>query len=318
MASPVFTYQIKDTNHTSKKIIVIAGPTAVGKTAVAIEIAKQLNSVILSADSRQCYRELNIGVARPSPQELKSVPHYFIASHSIHENIGAAFYEKYALDILQQLFKQHNTVVVTGGTGLYIKALVDGLDEIPEVPGPVRAAIIKNYEENGISWLQEQLQIKDPLFFSQGEMQNPQRMMRALEVREATGQSIISYRKTTKAYRDFSIKQFALEMPREMLNERINKRVDIMMLAGLEAEAKSLWHYRHLNALQTVGYKEMFEYFDGKINLQNTKELIQQNTRRYAKRQMTWFKKQANIHWIDASAEPDAKTLATAILDMSA
>lgn len=318
MASPVFTHQIKDTNHTSKKIIVIAGPTAVGKTAVAIEIAKQLNSVILSADSRQCYRELNIGVARPSPQELKSVPHYFIASHSIHENIGAAFYEKYALDILQQLFKQHNTVVVTGGTGLYIKALVDGLDEIPEVPGPVRAAIIKNYEENGISWLQEQLQIKDPLFFSQGEMQNPQRMMRALEVREATGQSIISYRKTTKVNRDFSIKQFALEMPREMLNERINKRVDIMMLAGLEAEAKSLWHYRHLNALQTVGYKEMFEYFDGKINLQNTKELIQQNTRRYAKRQMTWFKKQVNIHWIDASAEPDAKTLATAILDMSA
>ncbi len=301
-----------------KKIIIIAGPTAVGKTAVAIKVAEKKGTVILSADSRQCYKELNIGVARPSQQELASVPHYFIASHSIQQKIDAAYYETFALDLLKQLFLEHDTVVVTGGTGLYIKALVQGLDEIPEVPEATRQAIIKGYETNGIEWLQQQLQLKDALFASRGEMQNPQRMMRALEVMVATGRSIISFRTTTKASRDFGITTVGLEMPREILNERINNRVNAMIAAGLEAEVRSLLPHRHLNALQTVGYKEMFDYFDGNITLQQASDLIKQNTRRYAKRQMTWFKNQATMQWIDVWQQADAEDVADTILKLTA
>lgn len=285
-----------------------------GKTAVAIEVAKKLSTVILSADSRQCYLELNIGVARPSEAELNEVPHYFIASHSIQQKIDAAFYENYALTLLQKLFQKQTTVVVTGGTGLYIKALVEGLDEIPKIPESIREAIIKNYEQEGIDWLQNQLHLKDPLFTASGEMQNPQRMMRALEVVEVTGQSILNFRSGKKAKRDFEIIQTALEMPREILNERINERVEKMIENGLEQEARSLLKFRHLNALQTVGYKEMFEYFDGNISMQQAIDFIKQNTRRYAKRQMTWFKRQAETAWFD-TLEKDPETLASAILN---
>lgn len=287
-----------------------------GKTAVAIEVAKKLGSVILSADSRQCYKELNIGVARPSTSELAEVPHFFIASHSIHEKIDAAFYEKFALDLLQKLFKEHGTVVVTGGTGLYIKALVEGLDEIPEIPIETREAIIKNYAGGGIEWLRQQLNLKDPQFASHGEMQNPQRMMRALEVVEVTGRSVISFRSGAKAKRDFEIFQAGLELPREHLNLRINQRVDAMIDAGLEKEATELLDYRNLNALQTVGYKEMFDFFDGKISGPEAHALIKQNTRRYAKRQMTWFKKQREIIWFDAF-QNNAETLAESILTVA-
>ncbi len=243
---------------------------------------------------------MNIGVARPSVEELSQVPHYFIASHHINNDINAAWYEQYALNLLQDLFKQHDTIIVTGGTGLYIKALVDGLDAIPEVVSTIREQVIAGYEAKGISWLQEQVQLHDPLFSSTGEMQNPQRMMRALEVVLGTGQSIISFRNSGKQSRPFRIIQVGLELPRENLYERINIRVDGMMQAGQEEEALSLLPYRHLNALQTVGYRELFDYFDGSISRQGAIEQIKQNTRRYAKRQMTWFKRQADMHWVDA------------------
>jgi tRNA dimethylallyltransferase len=273
----------------------------VGKTAHAIEVARHFNTVILSADSRQCFKEMNIGVARPTVAERQQVPHYFIASHHIQDDIIAAWYENYAVNLLNELFSQYDTVIVTGGTGLYIKALTEGLDAIPEVADSIRQEVIDQYREKGIAWLQEQLRVYDPLFASTGEMQNPQRMMRALEVVLGTGQSIISFRSTSKAARPFRIIQVGLELPRETLYERINLRVDLMMEAGQEQEARSLLPHRHLNALQTVGYKELFDYFDGVTSLVDAVEQIRQNTRRYAKRQMTWFKRQADMHWIDAT-----------------
>lgn len=303
--------QPTQTKHNAHTLIVISGPTAVGKTTLALQAALHFNTVILSADSRQCYKELNIGVARPSIEELKSVPHYFIASHSIHDEINAAFYENYALNLLNELFIRHNRIIVTGGTGLYIKALLEGLDEIPEIPQQTRNTIIQNYEANGIEWLQNELKNKDPLFFAEGEIQNPQRMMRALEVAEATGKSIISFRNKEKIKRNFDILQIGLELPRETLYHHINNRVDAMIAAGLEAEVKNLLPKRHLNALQTVGYKEMFDYFDGNISLTKAIELIKQNTRRYAKRQMTWFKKQPGIHWLNRATKADFISLIT-------
>ncbi len=286
-----------------------------GKTAHAIEVARHFSTVILSADSRQCFKELNIGVARPSAEELQQVPHYFIASHSIHDEITAAWYETYALDVLQQLFAVHDVVVVTGGTGLYIKALTDGLDAIPQVDESIRQHIVQQYEAEGLSWLQQQLQLHDTLFSARGEMQNPQRMMRALEVVLATGQSVLSFRNGGKKPRPFNIIQAGLELPREILYERINTRVDLMMQAGLEAEAHSLLSCRHLNALQTVGYKELFGYFDGITSLQQATDLIKQNTRRYAKRQMTWFKRQAALHWISLQETQDIIPAITQLLD---
>lgn len=294
-----------------KHLIVIAGPTACGKTALAINVANHYNTAILSADSRQCYKELNIGVARPSVQELAAAPHYFIASHSVHEPVNAALYEAYALNTLQHLFKKHNVVVVTGGTGLYIKALLEGLDDIPETDENIRKEIAAQYQTLGMSWLQQQLMLEDALFAAQGEMQNPQRMMRALEIVRHTGQSIINFRNKHKKEREFTAIQIALTLPREILYERINKRVDAMIERGLESEAKSLLPYKNLNALQTVGYKEFFDYFDGKQTLDRTIELIKQNTRHYAKRQITWFKKQQEMLWLPADDERVAQKIYT-------
>lgn len=280
-----------------KTVIIIAGPTAVGKTAAAIDLARQLNTEIISADSRQCFKELNIGVARPSEEELAAVPHHFIASHSIHDEISAASYEEFALQKTNELFQQHDYVVMVGGTGLYIKAFCEGLDAIPAIDPAIRNEIVNSYEQNGLSWLQEQVKVKDPLFFSQGEIQNPQRLMRALEVAEATGQSVLSFHKGQKAARDFNILKAGLELPRPVLNERINNRVDQMMQQGLLEEVKKLLRYKQLNALQTVGYKELFAYLDGEISLEKAVEQIKTNTRQYAKRQMTWFKKDAGMQW---------------------
>ncbi|MFT3902371.1 MAG: tRNA (adenosine(37)-N6)-dimethylallyltransferase MiaA [Niabella sp.] len=282
-----------------KTLIVVAGPTAVGKTALAIEIAKHYHTQILSADSRQCYKELNIGVARPSPQELAAVPHHFIASHSIKDDINAAWYEAYGLDVLEKIFSEHPVAVVVGGTGLYIKALTQGLDEIPPIPEDIRKGIAQIYSAKGISWLQQELAEKDPLFDAHGEMQNPQRMMRALEVLTVTGKSILHYRSQTPKSRAFNTLLIGLQRPRQQLYDAINTRVLQMMQDGLMEEARGLIPYRHLNALQTVGYKEMFDFFDGNISLDRAIELIQQNTRHYAKRQMTWFSKQPGIQWFE-------------------
>lgn len=275
-----------------KRVIVIAGPTAVGKTTAAIELAKQLGTEIISADSRQCYREMKIGVARPSEGELREVRHHFIASHSIQEEVTAAGFEKFALAKAEELFQRHDSIVMVGGTGLYIKAFCEGLDEIPGIDPQVRSSIIQQYEEKGIAWLQEELKKKDPQFERVGEMLNPQRMMRALEVIESSGKSIIEFRKGGRTPRDFEITKIGLQLPREELNQRINARVDAMMEAGLLEEVRQLLPYRHLNALQTVGYRELFDYIDKKISLPAAIEQIKINTRQYAKRQMTWFRKE--------------------------
>jgi len=221
-----------------KTVIVIAGPTAVGKTAVAIQVARQFNTEIISADSRQCYKELNIGVARPSEEELAAVKHYFIASHSIHQKVTAATFEQYALEKADEIFQKHDIAVMVGGTGLYIKAFCEGMDETPDVSEAIRNDIVEKYFEYGLNWLQEEVQKLDPLFYAKGEIQNPQRLMRALEVYKATGQSIMHFRKGVKAERDFKLIKVALELPKEQLHHNINIRVDKMMEAGLLEEVQ--------------------------------------------------------------------------------
>ena len=290
----------------NKTCIIIAGPTAVGKTALAIEIAKHFFTEIISADSRQCYKELNIGVAKPSLEELAAVHHYFINSHSVSENISAAQYESYALQSAEKIFDKKDVAVMVGGTGLYIKAFTEGLDEIPAIDIAVKKNIADNYEAGGIEWLQEQVKKQDPEYFSTGEIQNPQRMMRALEVKISTGRSIRDFQSQQKKARPFKIIKIGLELPREILYQRINERVDKMMEAGLTEEARGLIPYRDLNALQTVGYSEMFDYFDEKISLGRAVELIKQNSRHYAKRQMTWFKKDKEMVWIDMQDASEA------------
>lgn len=294
-------------------VILIVGPTAVGKTAVAVQLAKQFHTEIISADSRQCYREMNIGVARPSAVELATVPHHFIATHSITDEVNAGVFEQYALAKANELFQQHRVIVMTGGTGLYINAFVEGIDLMPPIPQAIRENIIRTYQEKGLAWLQETIQQKDPAFWAVAEQQNPQRLMRALEFIEATGQSITTYRSGKKEERPFRVISIGLEMPRELLNERINSRVDIMMESGLLDETTVLFPSRHLNALQTVGYQELFDHFEGKTSLPKAVELIKQHTRQYAKRQMTWFKKNSSIHWVNA-AEDNLQEQIAAIL----
>jgi len=284
----------------NKTVLIIAGPTAAGKTFVAIELAKKFETEIISADSRQCFKELNIGVARPSEMELQTVKHYFIASHSIHDPVNAGIFEQYALKKVNEIFQAHNVAIMVGGTGLYIKAFCEGMDEMPGVPAEVRKSIMMNYERNGLEWLQRETQKKDPAFYKTGEIQNPQRLMRALEIAEATGQSILEFRKGKAVQRDFNIVKIGLELPKGELHKNINTRVERMIEAGLVEEVKRLLPNKHLNALQTVAYSEIFDYIDGKTSLKDAIELIKTNTRQYAKRQVTWFKKDKDINWIDA------------------
>ncbi|TAF55189.1 MAG: tRNA (adenosine(37)-N6)-dimethylallyltransferase MiaA [Sphingobacteriia bacterium] len=280
-----------------KKIIVVVGPTAVGKTAFAIALAQSLNTVVLGADSRQCYKELSIGVARPSPEELAAVPHYFVGSHSLQENINAGFFERYALDCLEKLFVDHDQVVVCGGTGLYVQALCEGIDPMPSIPEGLRDNIVQQYHTKGLVWLQKELAVKDPGFWAVAEKQNPQRLMRALEVFLATGNSILYYRQKKTVDRPFAIEKMGLDMSMEKLTDRINWRVDKMMADGLLAEVKSLLPYREAVALQTVGYKEIFAHLDGQVDLPTAVAAIKTHTRQYAKRQLTWFRKDPAIQW---------------------
>jgi tRNA dimethylallyltransferase len=289
---------------TNKTVIIIVGPTAAGKTAAAIRLAQQLQTQtkIISADSRQCYRELNIGVAKPSPSELSAVPHYFIDSHSITETVNAAIYEKLALGWTDEIFAHSNHVVMVGGTGLYIKAFAEGLDEIPPADESIRLHLQQQYEVLGIAWLQQEILKYDPDYYSSGEIQNPQRLMRALEVRLTTGQSILSFRSSGSKARPFNIKKIGIDLPKEELHKRIHNRVDRMMKDGLLKEVQNLLPYRTHNALQTVGYRELFEYLDGKVRLEVAVENIKTNTRQYAKRQLTWFRRDRSTVWM----APDA------------
>lgn len=284
----------------SKTVYIVVGPTAVGKTAFAIQLAKVLGTEIISADARQCYSELSIGVARPSVEELATVPHHFIASHSIHDTVNAAVFEKYALAKLEQIFAKKDAVVMVGGTGLYIKAFCEGLDLIPEIDPGIRSMIHEQYDKHGLEWLQQEVRERDPLFWQQAEQENPQRLMRALEVLLGSGASILTFQQKNKIQRPFNIRKIGLEMPRTILYENINQRVLNMVESGLEHEVRSLRSYFHLNALQTVGYREWLDYFDGKISKESVLALIQQNTRHYAKRQMTWFTKDPEIQWYNA------------------
>jgi tRNA dimethylallyltransferase len=283
-----------------KTCIVICGPTASGKTAAAIALAKKYQTAIISADSRQCFKELNIGVAKPSNAELHAVQHYFINSHSITEDVNAGSFERYALETLHSIFKENDVAIVCGGTGLYINALYQGQDLIPAIDAELRKNILDLYNANGIEWLQKELTQKDSDFAQVGEMQNPQRMLRALEVVMQTGNSILFYQKGAKKQRDFNIIKLAINIDRETLYEHINHRVDVMMENGLLDEAKGLAAFKHLNALQTVGYTELFAYLDGECDLKTAVDKIKQHTRNYAKRQLTWFKKDDALQWLTA------------------
>lgn len=256
-----------------------------------------MQTEIISADSRQCYKEVNIGVAKPSYKELAEVPHWFINSHSIHSEVNAALFEHYALDATAKIFRNHATVVMVGGTGLYIKAFCEGMDEVAAVDPAIRQQIIADYEEKGLKFLQEQLAEKDPDFWQIAEQQNPQRLMRALEVYLSTGRSVLTFRTGNKKERSFNIIKIGLELSRNLLNERINYRIDKMMEEGLLTEARGLYNYKSRNALQTVGYKELFHFIENEYSLIEAVEKIKINTRHYAKRQMTWFKKDSMIKW---------------------
>jgi len=275
----------------TKTCIIITGPTAIGKTHYAIELAQLHKTQIISADSRQCFRELNIGVAKPSPEQLISVHHYFVNSHSIYDEVNAKIFEEYALRAINTIFAINDVAIMAGGTGLYIKAFCGGLDEVPAVNELIRDQISKTYKARGLEWLRDEISRQDPLYFSTGEIQNPQRIMRALEVKLSTGESILNFRSGKKAKRDFAIKTINLEIPRNDLYKKINRRVDDMMENGLLKEAEALFPYRHLNALQTVGYRELFDFIEGKISLSKAMDDIKKNTRHFAKRQITWFKK---------------------------
>jgi len=286
---------------THKLLIVVAGPTAVGKTALAIDLAKKYNTEIISADSRQIYRELTIGTAKPDAKELATVKHHFINSHSISEEYDAASFGNDALTVIKELFKTHDKVVMCGGSGLYIKAVCEGFDDIPEIPDQIREQLITNFEAYGISWLQQQIQERDPEIASSIDMQNPHRMIRALEVKIGTGQSIACFQTKKKLNHEFAISKIGLELPRETLYERIDKRMDEMIEAGLFNEAKSVSQYRDANALQTVGYQEIFDFMDGLYDYDEAVRLLKRNSRRYAKRQMTWFRRDPEFRWFIAT-----------------
>ena len=281
-------------------VIIIVGPTAVGKTALAIEVANHFNTSIISADSRQCYQELSIGVAKPTATELAAAKHYFIGTHSINEEVNAGVFEKYALDAAAQIFKTNTVAVMVGGTGLYIKSFCEGIDAMPSIDPALRNSIIADYEKMGLAWLQEQVANSDPEYFAQThEKNNPQRLMRALEMVLATGKSITHFQSAQKITRPFNIVKIGLFLPREILNARINSRVDAMMKEGLLQEVSNLLPSAHVNALQTVGYQEIFAQLRGEITLEDAVAQIKQHTRQYAKRQMTWFKKDAAVNWLE-------------------
>ena len=270
---------------------------------MAVQLAQHFQTEIISADSRQCFRELNIGVAKPTDEDLQSVHHHFINSHSIHDEVNAAVFEQYALKAVQQIFAKKNVAVMVGGTGLYIKAFCEGLDEIPPVDEHVRQQLMDQYKAYGIAYLQNQLAEKDPAFWQQAEQQNPQRLMRALEVLLSAGRSITTFQKGEKEKRDFNILKIGLQLSREQLYNQINSRVDIMIKNGLVEEVENLQSCKNLNALQTVGYKEIFNHLESKSTLVEAIEKIKLTTRHYAKRQMTWFTKDKDINWLNAGKE---------------
>lgn len=280
-----------------KSLIVLLGPTAVGKTELSLQLAERLGCPIISADSRQLYRDMVVATAAPTREQLARVPHHFIGTLSLSDYYSAAQYEADALALIEQLFTRHDTLLLTGGSMMYIDAVCNGIDEIPTISDEVRRAVVTRYEEEGLDVLLEELQRLDPDFYEKVDRRNPKRVIHAVEICRMTGQPYSSLRTETKKERPFDIVKIGLTRPREELYGRINSRVDAMMRDGLEAEARRLYPYRHLNALNTVGYKEMFAYFDGTYDLPAAVEKIKRNTRVYARKQMTWFRRDDTIVW---------------------
>ncbi len=292
-----------DTNKNNFLITVI-GPTAIGKTAMAIEIAKHFNCPILSADSRQFFKEMSIGTAVPSPEELEAAKHYFIQNISIFDEYTVGDFERDAIAILDELFKENNVVVMVGGSGLYIDAVLKGFDDFPDIDSSVREQLKEKYEAYGINYLQQELERLDPEHYNNVAKENPQRLMRALEVCIGSDKPYSSFLNIKKNSRNFTPIIIGLEADREIMYNRINYRVDLMVQAGLIEEAKALYPHKSLNALQTVGYRELFSYFDGDYSLDFVVEEIKKNTRRFAKRQMTWFKRNEAAKWFDFTIPP--------------
>jgi tRNA dimethylallyltransferase len=289
---------LKPLTDTGKTLIVILGPTASGKTDLAIKVAKWLDTEIISADSRQFYRELSIGTAKPSAEQLEEVKHHFIGHISISEDYNISRFEHDAIRLLDKLFETHRAVVMTGGSGLYIDAVCNGLDDQPAHDPEIRLQLKSEFKSRGIGYLQAELLRLDPVYYEVVDLSNPNRLMRALEVCLMTEKPYSSYRKGHRQQRNFRTVKIGIQIPREEIVERINRRIDEMMACGLLEEARANYPYRNLNALNTVGYKEIFEYLDGYCALEEAVEKIRINTRRYAKRQMTWFRKDPDIRWI--------------------
>ena len=284
-----------------KTLLLILGPTGVGKTELALRVAQRYGCPIVSCDSRQIFREIPIGTAAPAAEEQQRVKHYFVGERSIDEDYNAGQYERDALQLLATLFAQHEVVVMTGGSMLYADAVCKGLDDLPSVPPSVRADVQREYETKGLAWLQSEVQRLDPTYWVEVDQQNPARLAHCVELSRVTGQPYSALRSHTAKARPFRILKIGLDRPRAELYARIGERVKQMMEAGLLEEAKAVYPKRALNSLQTVGYKELFAYLDGEYDLHRAIELIQQNSRHYAKRQLTWFRRDNEIHWLNAN-----------------
>lgn len=282
-----------------KTLIVIVGPTGIGKTALAIALARHFSTEIISADSRQFFKEMAIGTAKPSQEELEAAPHHFIDSHSIETLFSTGDFEIQALRLMDELFKKQDLLIMVGGSGLYIDAVCNGLDDLPDADLNIRKKLKEQLEKEGITSIREQLQAHDPEYYAKVDQANPQRMVRGLEFFLSTGEKLSSYQTNSKKQRPFNIIKIGLNMDRTALYQQINLRVDKMMKAGLLDEVKGLQDYRKYNALNTVGYSELFDYLDGNITLETAVDKIKQNTRRFAKRQLTWFRRDDSTAWFE-------------------
>ncbi len=285
----------------NKTLIIIAGPTAVGKTELCVSLAKKLKTEVVSADSRQFYRELNIGTAKPTIEEMKGIAHHFVNSHSINDYFSVGDFERECLQKLDTIFKNNDTAILTGGSGMFIKVITDGLDDMPDADLELREKLMQNLKNEGLAPLLRQLEFLDPVYFNKVDKQNSQRIVRALEVCIGAGVPFSSFHGKQKLIRPFKVLKIGLERPREQLYQRIDQRMNQMLAAGLVEEAKYLLAFRHHYALQTVGYKEVFDFFDGNTTFDEMVRLLKRNSRRYAKRQLTWFKNQDDFNWFDAS-----------------
>lgn len=281
----------------NKRLLVVVGPTGCGKTDLSIRLSRQYGAPILSTDSRQVYRGMPIGTAQPTAEQLREAEHHFIASHDLTDELNCGEYEVQALALLEKLFAAHDYVVAVGGSGLYVRALCEGMDDLPRANEALRTELAQRLAAEGVAALAEQLRALDPVYHAEVDRSNPARVLRALEVCLETGRPYSEQRTGTRRSRPFEIVKIGIDMPRDVLYERINRRVDQMLAEGLEAEARALYPYRALNALQTVGYRELFDFFDGRTTRDEAVELIKRNSRRYAKRQLTWFRRDSEIRW---------------------